>query len=292
MPNNLTDDPTQFPEPIQVPAAGDPRTDTSVAFPFQQLADRTANNKARVDAVVPFSAPGASALPAGVVSGVSTLLTAVSISTMQAIPAAERTAGMLCVVADAGIYQYTATPPSALANVVVIPNDSIGGWLLLAAGYLLLNQPNTVVQSDSSGRVPAASVRNGLVYVQGNNQASIGVNTSTTGVQQVYSGGAPFSFACLAGDIIEVDFSCYATIPANALVTVVVGVAGTGVENWAVAQNTTGNPVWFPLAGNVSFPVVSAATYSPGATLSNSAGGGSSSITLNNVQLRMRVFRP
>lgn len=52
-PSNLTDDQTQFSSPIQVPAPGDPRNDTSVATPFQQVVNRTANLKSRLDGIAP-----------------------------------------------------------------------------------------------------------------------------------------------------------------------------------------------------------------------------------------------
>ena len=52
-----------------------------VATPFQQVANRTANNKARLDAVVPYSAAGYTpALPAGV----STYITLPSMSCKRA----------------------------------------------------------------------------------------------------------------------------------------------------------------------------------------------------------------
>lgn len=51
MPVNLTDDPV-FTTPVTAPAGGDARTASSVQTPIQALANRTANLKARVDAVI------------------------------------------------------------------------------------------------------------------------------------------------------------------------------------------------------------------------------------------------
>ena len=209
MPNNLTDDPTVFPSPVQVPAGGDPRTDTSVGTPFQQLANRTANTKVRVDAIAPFSAPGALALPSGVTSGAAALLTASTLTTLASIPIAQRTAGMLCLVLGLGLYQYQATFPigGAVANTVIAPADtglSAGAWILIGPGLGLLNAPNCVAQADGTGRTPAAGVRNGLIAYQA---PALALSDSyNTGGHAVASSTVTFN-GLLVGDIIEARYS-------------------------------------------------------------------------------------
>lgn len=209
MPSNLTDDPSQYAANIQVPAAGDPRTDTSVATPFQQLANRTANATARIDVI---AAPGklgySPALPAGVSLG-SVALNATSIAALQSIPAANRVDGMLANVANGGAYRFdiasVATPASPQ---IVQPSDLpvSGRWIAIG-----------LVPVDTASRVPAANVRNGIVGIGGAAPGNF-VTSSTTYVDLT---GVTVTLTGLAiGDMVQVIYGSTVLPPASASLAV------------------------------------------------------------------------
>jgi hypothetical protein len=225
MPNNLTDNPAVFPTPIQVPAAGDPRSDTSVATPFQQLANRTANLAAQVAAVVPYSAAGYTpALPSGVTSGVSGMLTAATIAALQSIPAANRTDQMVCAVSSVNgttfspaLYQYSASSTATpVTNVVIEPTDTNGRWFL--QNYGALGVPNGIPQFDAGSRLTAAVSHYGTFYETFVAIQSVTVGASATWVTIAGTGGTTAGVSVpgiLVNDIIQVDFIGLATVPSS-----------------------------------------------------------------------------
>lgn len=295
MPNNLTDDPTQFPSPVQIPAPNDPRTDTSVATPFQQVANRTANTKARVDAVVPFSAAGyAPALPGGVLSGVSSVLQCTTLTQLASIPVANRTAGMICLVLNTGIYQYTTSSIAALANFVVTPADTVGSWVLVGAGYGLANQPNAFAQADSTGRTPAAGVRNGLFGYQ-----ACTPGTLVTNPLAAFPSGTLTFTGLQIGDIIEArystDIQSSAVTGDDGHVSVQVLPPGSSLTPM-VGSDARSPPVVastsiFAHVGSVAtFTVTAAGTHTVG--LYGQNAGSSATCTFSSASFVAQVIRP
>jgi hypothetical protein len=299
MPNNLTDDPTQFPSPVQAPAPSDPRTDTSVATPFQQLSNRTANTKARFDAIDPFSAPGYTpALPTGVIPGACNVLQCANLAQLASIPVANRTAGMLCLVTGLEqLYQYTSATIAPVANTVVTPTDTIGSWLAL--GYGLANQPNGFAQADSTGRTPAASVRNGIVTF-----ASVTPGNQSPGTAGFATwSGASIALTLAIGDVVFLCYSFAVQVPvaptsssyyANSQVqvvlpsTVTTAVVNSGQQFYGIPIQ--GTSIFQAVSSSQVFTATAAGVHTFNLQTSQTTGGNAVAYTQGN--LMAAQFRP
>lgn len=295
MPDNLTDDPTVFPSPVQVPAAADPRSDTSVATPFQQVANRTANNKARLDAVVPFSAPGYTpALPSGVAIGPGGMLTATTLAALASIPAANRSDQMQCAVASVNgstfspaLYEYSVGgTDAAVANVVIVPGDTVGRWYLQQYGAL--GAANGIAQLDSTGRVPAANQRNGTVY---ENYAQFSSSPTLSAGLSVIPGTTFTIAGLLPNDIVRVDFTSIVTPVATVNYIFYPSVQGL-VANTEALLAAQASPTPTPICVFGSFTIAVAGTYTAQAQAFLSSGGGGGGTSLQLSEIRVRVVRP
>lgn len=296
MPSSLVDDPTVFPSSVLVPAAGDPRTDTSVAMPFGQLANRTANTKARIDVVAPSTAPEYTpALPSGVTAGASNILTAVSIVALQAIPAGCRSPGMICSVLKFGIYQWVTDTIGAIDNFVVVPADGAGAWVLLAGGYALANQPNAWTQGDSTGRLRATGVRNATFFETVVPIGSASVTVSTTQYTDI-PGTTGISIPnVLVGDILQLSFIGSATTTTGwifsvAPATTVPGISGPVLCGAGWSSGPFPADVYDRTAVVFgSYVATAAGTYAPRiqASLNNSG-----ILVFIDCEMRIRVVRP
>lgn len=159
MPTSFPDDPSQYPTEIFVPVGGEPRTDVSIQGPFRSLANRTANLKARLDAIAPITRPGVTAL-AHVVSDAALI----------ALRGSDHPDKAICLVDDVGLYEFDAgssVTPSApwVRQPTDIPSASTGRWILLGAGYGVVGAPGGLPQCDATGRVPGGAVRNGTLSI-------------------------------------------------------------------------------------------------------------------------------
>ena len=212
MPTILTDDPSSFPCPIQAPAAGDPRTDTSVETPLQQFANRTANTKARLDVVSPFSAPGATPLPSGVTVGQTGVLVAQTLLGMRSIPAAQRFDGMLCFVYPGALYQFSASLAAAPATPWLFrPADITSGpGLWVRQGWDLLGLLGGLPQLDDGARLPAATERLSTLSDQFTQQRSVSFGTSST--PTAVTGASAVVPGVEVGDVFEVRATCLVTV--------------------------------------------------------------------------------
>lgn len=304
MPNNLTDDPTQFPGPIQVPAPGDPRTDTSVATPFQQLADRTANNAARLNSMSPFLQPGYSpALPAGVTVGAGGLLYANSTSALLGIPVTNRFDGMMCQVYGDALFQFEiGSSATVTAPFVYAPSDvGIGAGRWFRQGGGALGVANGLVQADSTARVPAAGVRNGLIAYQ----SATAAFASSTSSGYVIVPGTLLSFAgLLVGDVIEarysVNISTLAVAGYSAAALVQAAGPGTSLPNPLSGSEMGILPATASVTGYGNASAVStwtvpsggAGTWTVGLYMTVTGGATANNAGYENANLVAQVIRP
>lgn len=236
----LTDDPSTF-EDVAVPQGGDARNATSLLSPFQRLANRTRQNKNRLDGIAPGD------------DGVRSLRTVATIAALQAIGAADHTDGSYCIVEEAGLYRFDIDSVTAASTPFVVqPTDVVGGapgrWHLLAAGEGVLNTANGIPQCDATGRVPAPRVRNGVIHSKAMLGFLAGSTAGTLGSVLLLPGLA-------VGDLLTFQYSAKlmvgagntATVQAN-VVDPVAGVnlvTGTvkGVTIPSGATVTDGTPV-------------------------------------------------
>lgn len=247
MPTDLTDDPTTFPGPIEAPAGGEARSDTALETSLQQLGNRTANSNARLNAIAASSAVGYTpALPAGVRLG-SVPLLATSIAAMLSIPLTNRFDGMLCQVQDDALFCFDAASTTTPFDpaFILLPTDlggdvgAAGRWF--RSNFGAVSQPYGFPQCDSAGRVPAASVRSGLVAYQ--SAAYANANPATNSTPTLLPGTTPVTLTGLApGDIIEarysVAISVVSTIGFGAFAQL--QVSGPGTALTAMTNSTSG----------------------------------------------------
>lgn len=231
MPTTLTDDPALFVD-VVVPAGGDARSNDSQVLLGQTLGNRTRQNKNRIDAIAPST------------DGVRKLRTVGSLAALRAIGASDHTDNSYALVEDIGLYRYDlASLLTALDPVIVQPTDVVGGgtpgrWHLIALGRGALDAAYGVPQCDSAGRVPAGSVRNGVVGAASGVGAYVGTTTSQiTGTLLTFPG-------LIAGDLIQVAYSVKLTptLSQTASVNVEISDPVTG----ASLLNDTVNLVTYP----------------------------------------------
>jgi hypothetical protein len=287
MPTNLNDDPTDFPASISVPIGSDPRTDVSVQGPFQQLANRSANLKARIDAIAPVPR-----------NGVSAFYRVANDAALLAIGATDHTDKVVCLVDGVGLYEFDASSALTSSAPFVrqpndVPNGAPGRWVLVGAGAGVLGAPNGLPQCDAGGRIPAATVRGGILGTAtwlGNNLSSgaSGQWTDVTGSAQPLSGLLP-------GDLVVVMFAGGFSTAQNILTQLraamvqpdasTVGVGGC----WGSTQTiSTSDPVRF-LSCVGTFPVSQAGSHTLKVQFNNNAGG---SISIVNMTLLGIALRP
>jgi hypothetical protein len=216
MPVTLTDDPNSFPD-LVVPDGASARDAITFATPLQQVANRTRQTKNRLDLIAPST------------DGIRALRTVASLAALRAIGAVDHTDNSYAVVEDLGVYRYDIDSlQTPLDPVVVQPTDVVGAgtpgrWHLVAIGKGCLGIANGIAQCDSTGRIPAASVRSGIVFAG----SAIGGN-NTAGPANLFTPIALGSL--LVGDIIFLEYSV-TVVPAaghEATITAVVNAPVTG----------------------------------------------------------------
>lgn len=296
MPNNLTDDPSQYATNIQVPSPGDPRTDTSVATPFQQCANRTANITSRLDAIAAPTKLGYSpALPAGVSMG-SVTLVATSVAALQSIPAANRVDGMFGTVKDGFLYQFDiVSTQSAAAPSVVQPSDVIGGapgrWLV--SGYNALNVANGIPLLDGSARLNAGQAHYAPVIEAFVTPAS-GTTTLAGSITSVMPGSTISLPGVLSGDLIFVEFNGQLLMPASAGISLFgcVNVPGTGdvtLANGGTAVSNGASIVGYYVSFFSAYTAATSGTFAAKIQASVTGGG---TVAVYGGVVRARVTRP
>jgi hypothetical protein len=160
----LTDDPTQFP-PVVVPAGGDPRTADGMQAPFQALANRTANLEASISTfATPAGTPAQNA-------GAKQIQHFPNVAALRGVAAANRSDGNVAVVDGGnGLWEYQLADTTADDGLYTLqPSDITSGagrWVNTAR----VNVSTTATPvagvppvTDSTGRVPAALTRGGIV---------------------------------------------------------------------------------------------------------------------------------
>jgi hypothetical protein len=184
-----------------------------MATPLQQLANRTANNKARHDALNPFLAP-ATVLPSACVPGAAIYLRCASAAVLTSIPTLNRTDGMLVEVDGDGIFQFAITSTTApSAPWVYRPDDVAGGspgrWFRL--NYGAVGVAGGIAQLDSGARIAAGMTRAGGNVAFGS--VSVG-NYFSGSATYVDLPGASITFPGLqVGDVIVMHSSLTVSVP-------------------------------------------------------------------------------
>jgi hypothetical protein len=236
MPVTITDDPTSF-AAVTAPSASDLINVADIQTTAQKLADRTAGNKARLDAV----APGSGASP----GGVSVLRHVATIAALEALTGAAKIEGGFCYVDNVGLYQYFAATDTNDPPFQIAATDGTGGWELSAFGALDI--ANGVPRLNGSARVDAAKVVNGIIAtagaVFGTVGSAYGTTTSTTYVD-IGAGPAQVVLSSAAvGDVLMVRASVPFLAPSSAggkLALTVTDSAGTNiVQEVSIPVNET-----------------------------------------------------
>jgi len=147
LPQNISGSGVAFPPNVRAPTDSDPANTSQLAVAFGDVADRTANLKSRLDAL----------------NGVVSLRRVANDAALLALTA--HNDGDVCLVDLFGFYEYVAALTMApMAPWIRTPTNvgsGAGRWVLMPAGAL--GGPNGLSQLDANARVPAASVRNGIV---------------------------------------------------------------------------------------------------------------------------------
>lgn len=193
----LTDDPSVF-QDIIAPDGTTARDYLSVLVPLQRLANRSRQNKNRLDAIAPST------------DGVRVLRTVATLNALRAIGAVDHPDGCYAVVEDWGLYRYDIdSTQTALDPVVVQPTDVVGGgtpgrWHIVALGKSALNAVYGIPQCDDQGRVPSARVRNGIIYAKSTTGGLVGTGGDIGTTAQSFTGLVP-------GDVIQFTYSVHIT---------------------------------------------------------------------------------
>ena len=275
MPTAITDVNT-FTSPIQTVSDGDGATGANFALAPQGLANRTANLKSRLDAVV-----------ASTDNGVRAVRYFATTAALQA--STDHVDTTVCMVSGQGLYQYVAaSTATALTPLVITPTDvgaGAGRWILLTPTGVA----NGVATLDSTARVPAVSVRNGIISTAIYPFLS---NASTSSAS--YSDVQSFTTTVVAGDVMIIDGTYYSSTTGgigNAKIVVVDN--GTTYDTGAITTTAT-TATTLTGAANVMYTALTSGTLTikvqitvTGAFTFTVYG----SATANNVQSRTRVIQ-
>lgn len=151
MPLSLVDDASSFPANVRAPSAAELRTAESVQMGMQDLANRTANTKSRVDGIAPITT-----------NGVRRVQTFASAAALTAVPAAKRADGDIAFVVGLGLFWFVAASVVAADGVfVIVTDDTSGRWI--SNVFMSISIANGVARLDGSSRLPAATARNGII---------------------------------------------------------------------------------------------------------------------------------
>jgi hypothetical protein len=281
MPTTLNDDPSEYPADILVPVGGDPRTDSSVQVPFQQLANRTAYLLARADDIA----------PAG--RGVVLLRRVANDAALLALGPMERRDGSVCLVAGVGLYEFlAASTANAQVPWVRIPADlqpgAPGRWILLPFGTV--GAGNGLAQLDPQGRLPVTTARNAVVRVAYVTPASF--TTSNTAYTDVPSASIIQELA--VGDIVFADYSATLTTSTSGTQVstqlAVVPPSGPASFLGSIDWTNLGQPLApFPTSALGVFKVAVNGDHLFKLRLAGSGGG---SFSMNFPVLRLFAIRP
>lgn len=286
MPKNLTGNSSLFPNQTS-PVAGEPRTAGSVETPLQNAADRSQYLYDRLMFVDPTR------------EGARRLRRFANLADLKA--ATDIPTGTVALVDGVGLYEYDSASTAAELSPVAIKPTTVGGgsgaWLVAGVGSGMLNVPNGVPQldgaakvptsrlaaSDTSGRIVASSVRNGIIGVVPTFHAA----ATTTSLS--YADVTSFTLDMATGDWAIVLGQAYQRNGGDAdtihtvrwevtnpsMVTSVLG--GTAV---AKSQSVTNTPVGTPIG--FSFHASDSGTHT--FTLRHCSNDGNS-VTISNVNI-------
>lgn len=293
MPKPLTGSAETFPSQTS-PVAGEPRTAGIVEAAFQNAADRTQYVKDRLDFVDPSR------------DGARRLRRFADIASLKS--SVDYPDGSVALVDGVGIYQFSAASVAPELSPLVLAPTSIGAgagrWLVVATGLLALGVPNGAAQLNGSGKVPttnleagdtsgrilAASVRNGLVDIQSAYDAAGAQTTSTSFVDLPTP---QITVAAKAGDRLEIAAK-YALansasgMSAEAHIGVVQLPGGSPVIVDG-STDTNGELVTRAFASTLLFPISADGNYS--VRLRRKVATGAGTVTLSNVSLSSKLFR-
>lgn len=143
MPTNLSSTGATFPTQT-APAAGEARTSSSVATPFQNAADRAEYLKRRLDILQTDD------------EGVRRIRTVASVADLQAVT--DHPNGTVIEVAGVGLYRFDdASSLAELSPLVIKPTDvgaGVGRWIV--HGYGMINVANGIAGLDTNGKLATA----------------------------------------------------------------------------------------------------------------------------------------
>lgn len=285
MPQNLVDVATTFTTPVVAPVDTDGANSASVVAGFQPLANRTAYLNRLV-------ANGDSSA----LNGVANLRNAASTSAMSALTGIVNLG--TCFVSGAGLFFYLSGSSATVDGVFVFNATGMGVGRWVHEIFPLIGAANGIPQLDGSSRVPAATVRNGII-TQG--LARLSANFTTTSTTFVDVTGSTITLSnCAVGDVIFIDFAALVLNAASSNGQIIAAVVDGGVtvgrnESWnttngaasgviipGVASHTVGN------AGTITVKLQTLTTNAANSTTVY----GSTGATQPNTTIRAFVMRP